>query len=86
MFAAIKSLIPEPRLTDQPRRYVGRHRQIDDAPQVNRPPMPLALPPAPPALSPESPSPPAALPQVESVLVVAEPATLTATTDETAAA
>jgi hypothetical protein len=27
MFATIKSLIPEPRQADQPRRYVGRHRQ-----------------------------------------------------------
>ena len=26
MFATIKSLIPEPRQADQPRRYVGRHR------------------------------------------------------------
>lgn len=29
MFATIKSLIPEPRLADQPRRYVGRHRPPD---------------------------------------------------------
>ncbi len=27
MFASIKSLIPEPRQADQPRNYVGRHRQ-----------------------------------------------------------
>jgi hypothetical protein len=27
MFATIKNLIPEPRQADQPRRYVGRHRQ-----------------------------------------------------------
>jgi hypothetical protein len=27
MFATIKSLIPEPREADQPRHYVGRHRQ-----------------------------------------------------------
>lgn len=27
MFATIKSLIPEPRQADQPRNYVGRHRQ-----------------------------------------------------------
>jgi hypothetical protein len=27
MFATIKSLIPEPRQADQPRHYVGRHRQ-----------------------------------------------------------
>jgi len=26
MFATIKSLIPEPRQAEQPRRYVGRHR------------------------------------------------------------
>jgi hypothetical protein len=29
MFATIKSLIPEPRQADQPRRYVGRHRHLD---------------------------------------------------------
>jgi hypothetical protein len=29
MFATIKSLIPEPRQADQPRRYVGRHRKPD---------------------------------------------------------
>ena len=27
MFATIKSLIPEPRQADQPRNYIGRHRQ-----------------------------------------------------------
>ena len=27
MFATIKSLIPEPRQAEQPRHYVGRHRQ-----------------------------------------------------------
>ena len=27
MFATIKGLIPEPRQADQPRHYVGRHRQ-----------------------------------------------------------
>jgi len=27
MFATIRSLIPEPRQADQPRHYVGRHRQ-----------------------------------------------------------
>jgi hypothetical protein len=27
MFGTIKSLIPEPRQADQPRNYVGRHRQ-----------------------------------------------------------
>jgi hypothetical protein len=31
MFATIKSLIPEPRQGDQPRRYVGRHRQPETA-------------------------------------------------------
>jgi hypothetical protein len=34
MFATIKSLIPEPRQADQPRRYVGRHRQPDVLLQV----------------------------------------------------
>jgi hypothetical protein len=29
MFATIKSLIPEPRQADQPRHYVGRHRQSE---------------------------------------------------------
>ena len=32
MFGTIKSLIPEPRQADQPRRYVGRHRQPDALP------------------------------------------------------
>ena len=32
MFGTIKSLIPEPRQADQPRRYVGRHRQHDALP------------------------------------------------------
>jgi hypothetical protein len=31
MFATIKNLIPEPRQADQPRRYVGRHREPDAA-------------------------------------------------------
>jgi hypothetical protein len=31
MFATIKSLIPDPRQADQPRRYVGRHRQAEPA-------------------------------------------------------
>ncbi len=26
MFATIRQLIPQPRLPEQPRRYVGRHR------------------------------------------------------------
>jgi hypothetical protein len=34
MFATIKSLIPEPRQGDQPRRYVGRHRLPDSVSQV----------------------------------------------------
>ena len=32
MFATIKSLIPEPRQADQPRKYVGKHRQPDPVP------------------------------------------------------
>ena len=32
MFATIKSLIPEPREADQPRRYIGRHRQPEPEP------------------------------------------------------
>jgi hypothetical protein len=32
MFAAIKSLIPEPRQATQPRHYVGRHRQTEPTP------------------------------------------------------
>lgn len=31
MFATIKNLIPEPRQADQPRRYVGKHRQAEPA-------------------------------------------------------
>ena len=31
MFAAIKSLIPEPRQAMQPRNYTGRHRQSEPA-------------------------------------------------------
>ncbi len=31
MFASIKSLIPEPRQADQPRHYVGRHREPETA-------------------------------------------------------
>jgi hypothetical protein len=39
MFATIKSLIPEPRQMDQPRRYVGRHRGAEtlDLPDVDGP-------------------------------------------------
>lgn len=29
MFATIKSLIPEPRQANQPRNYIGRHRQVE---------------------------------------------------------
>jgi hypothetical protein len=32
VFATIKSLIPEPRQADQPRQYVGKHRQPEPAP------------------------------------------------------
>lgn len=32
MFATIKSLIPEPRQADQPRRYVGKHRSPEPSP------------------------------------------------------
>ncbi|MEV6489403.1 hypothetical protein AB0M20_12355 [Actinoplanes sp. NPDC051633] len=32
MFATIKSLIPEPRQADQPRRYVGKHRLPEPEP------------------------------------------------------
>jgi hypothetical protein len=48
MFATIKSLIPEPRQADQPRRYVGRHRQPDPLP----PAMPVS--PAPISASPST--------------------------------
>ncbi|MET0495439.1 MAG: hypothetical protein ABW000_20130 [Actinoplanes sp.] len=34
MFATIKSLIPEPRQADQPRNYVGRHRQPENVAAV----------------------------------------------------
>ena len=39
MFATIKSLIPEPRQADQPRHYVGRHRQPEPVPvaEVEKP-------------------------------------------------
>jgi hypothetical protein len=32
VFAAIKSLIPEPRQVSPPRRYVGKHRQAEPVP------------------------------------------------------
>jgi len=48
MFATIKSLIPEPRQADQPRRYVGRHRQPEPpVPDVPVSPAPIAAAPAP---------------------------------------
>jgi len=37
MFATIKSLIPEPRQADQPRRYVGKHRQPEQSPVPETP-------------------------------------------------
>jgi hypothetical protein len=37
MFATIKYLIPEPRQADQPRRYVGKHRQPEPAPVPESP-------------------------------------------------
>ena len=37
MFATIKSLIPEPRQADQPRRYVGKHRQPEPVPTPDSP-------------------------------------------------
>jgi hypothetical protein len=37
MFATIKSLIPEPRQADQPRRYVGKHRLPEPAPTPEAP-------------------------------------------------
>lgn len=56
MFATIKSLIPEPRQADQPRRYVGRHRQPEPEllengettvnakePPVNEEPVPVGM-------------------------------------------
>jgi hypothetical protein len=50
MFATIKNLIPEPRQSDQPRHYVGRHRRpepvppaapVSPAPVVTVPPSPV---------------------------------------------
>ncbi len=40
MFATIKSLIPEPRQANQPRNYVGRHRQPEQVPQAPAPTSP----------------------------------------------
>jgi hypothetical protein len=43
VFATIKSLIPEPRQADQPRRYVGKHRQPEPVPAPDpTPPSPTA--------------------------------------------
>jgi hypothetical protein len=44
MFATFKSLIPEPRQADQPRRYVGKHRLPEPvaAPDEPAPPSPTA--------------------------------------------
>jgi hypothetical protein len=43
MFATIKNLIPEPRQADEPRRYVGRHRQPEPLPEPDAPaPAPTA--------------------------------------------
>ena len=40
MFATIRSLIPEPRQANQPRHYVGRHRQPETAPPAPAPTSP----------------------------------------------
>ena len=42
MFATIKSLIPEPRQANQPRHYVGRHRQPEPVPPTPAPISPAA--------------------------------------------
>ncbi|GGN81036.1 hypothetical protein GCM10010112_57050 [Actinoplanes lobatus] len=42
MFATIKSLIPEPRQANQPRNYIGRHRQPDQLPPAPAPTSPAA--------------------------------------------
>jgi hypothetical protein len=42
MFATLKNLIPEPRQANQPRNYVGRHRQPDQAPPAPAPTSPAA--------------------------------------------
>ncbi|WP_430779680.1 hypothetical protein [Actinoplanes sp. G11-F43] len=41
MFATIKSLIPEPRQANQPRNYVGRHRQPEQVPVTPGPATPV---------------------------------------------
>lgn len=57
MFATIKSLIPEPRQADQPRHYVGRHRQPETI--AARATVSVIPGPAPQAGSPEDAPPPA---------------------------
>jgi hypothetical protein len=43
MFATIKGFIPEPRRANQPRRYVGKHRQPEPSPVPDAPaPAPTA--------------------------------------------
>jgi hypothetical protein len=42
VFATIKSLIPEPRQADQPRRYVGKHRLPEPLPLPDPDPAPDA--------------------------------------------
>jgi hypothetical protein len=42
VFATIKSLIPEPRQADQPRRYVGKHRQPEPVPSPEPTPAPTS--------------------------------------------
>jgi hypothetical protein len=42
MFATIKSLIPEPRQADHPRRYVGKHRLPEPVAAPDEPPAPTA--------------------------------------------
>ncbi len=50
MFATIRSLIPEPRQAEQPRHYVGRHRQTEPVP-VPISPAPIITTPAGPTTS-----------------------------------
>jgi hypothetical protein len=42
VFATIKSLIPEPRQADHPRKYVGKHRQPEPVPAPDPTPEPTA--------------------------------------------
>ncbi|MFC4066085.1 hypothetical protein [Actinoplanes subglobosus] len=42
MFATLKNLIPEPRQANQPRNYVGRHRQPEHVPPAPAPTSPAA--------------------------------------------